>query len=101
MRSVRCVGEGYACGTSAPSAQRHNLMTRHSASLLVCIALALLVGRADAIDDVAQPVEVAIPADDSAAKKLYGELMEQAEGDGRSCMIADTFKDNMLKALRD
>jgi len=76
------------------------MMTRFKASASLYIAAAMLAGHAQVGDVAAQSVEEATSADDSAAKERYEQLMEQAEGNGRSCMIANTFKDETLEALR-
>lgn len=68
------------------------MMTRLSGSLSLCILIAVLARYAGAKD--------ATPTDDAAAKERYEQLMEQAEGNGRSCMVANAFKDETLEALK-
>ena len=69
-------------------------------SLSLCIAGAMFIAHANANDDGARADE-SVSIDDSAAKERYEQLMSQAEGAGRTCMIANTFKGEMLEALRN
>jgi hypothetical protein len=62
-------------------------------TVLVCVAAASLALPAAGDESPA--------TNDAPAAERYAKLMEQAEGSGRHCMIAEVSKDQALEALRE
>jgi hypothetical protein len=76
------------------------MMTRNGVSIFPCIVASVLIGHASADDNTERAVKDGAWITESFAKKRYERLMQQAEGDGRRCIAANTFEDEMREALR-
>jgi hypothetical protein len=74
--------------------------TKKAIAFAIGIAVALLRASVIVAQESAPAPSEAAKAKDAAAKEHYARIMEHAEGQGRHCMIAGTFKEKTLEALR-